>query len=540
MSKKEIKELKFEELTVEQKLGITTVAYCDERHPLDVDYVEKRIRERAVGAIWVVPNCEAHFDIIKRLKDAADYPILVFTDAEAGFGDYTIGRQLPLAIADSTELAYTFGKVTALAAREKGYNVVCNPVVDMNEKNSVCGGVIRTLGYDKYRVTELAGAMARGMHDAGVLTVAKHYPGKSKKDACNIDSHMAETASDATAEEMLDYNLYPYIELDREGLIDGVMLRHARFSRIDPDYPFSLSAKGIGLLRDQGFEGFAVTDALDMIGVVAKFGKFGSIALSIGNAGALSLPFDADNESIMTELKRSYDEGKIPDGVLDAAVRRVLAAQHKLTEMQPKYDVITDEDKATFKRINYDSVIAKADEGLEYTVSRDGRHCFVILTATELDLKDDTKVVEDTMKTVWYDPYRIKAKIEEYFPNSFVTSVNEYPSPLQNRRVLRDIMGYETLKPYDDVVFITFNQSQTYIGRECFSSRIIALFEALDVTKSVSAVLHFGNPFLVEELPHISRIILGTASREGVEAGIDVLAGEYPALGKPVYNVKFK
>ena len=534
-----MKELVFEELSIEQKLGLMSVAFCSEKHPEDIDFVEEQIRKRALGGIWVTPRGSEHAKILKRLKDAADYPLLVFTDAEAGFGNYTIGRHNTLACVDSVEHAYTFGKVSALAAREQGYNVICNPVLDMTDRNTVCGMTIRSLGHDKYRVTELAEAIARGMKDAGVLCVAKHYPGTSDT-AYNIDSHMAETASNMSKETLIENNLYPYIELNKKGLIDGIMAGHARFSEIDPDYPFSLSAKGIQLLRDEGFEGFMITDALDMLGVISKFGKFGSIALAVGNAGSLALPFFADNRSIAKELKKSYDEGTIPDDVLDIAVKRVLTAQHKLTELQPKFQHVTEEDEALFKEINYNSVIARSDEGLSHTVSRDGRHCFVILTATDLDIRDASGVEEDTMKTEWYHPYRIKERIESLFPNSYVSSVNEYPTPQQNRRVMWDIMGFETGNPYDDVVFITFYQSQTYLGRECFSSRVIALFEALDVTNSTAALVHFGNPFLVEDLPHIPRIILGAASHQGVEAGLDVLAGKYPAKGKLVYDIKFK
>lgn len=534
-----MQELTFEELSIEQKLGLMSVAFCSEKYPEDVDFVEEQIKKRAVGAIWVVPRGKEYLNILKRLKEAADYPLLVFTDAESGFGEYMIGRHNTLACVDSVESAYTFGKVTALAAREQGYNVISCPVLDLNDTNTVCGITIRSLGHDKYRVTELAEAITRGMHDGGVLTVAKHYPGTSET-AHEIDSHMAETASNMTKEELLEYNLYPYIELNKKGLIDGVMTGHSRFPKIDPDYPFSLSAKGIEVFREQGFDGFAVTDALDMLGVISKFGKFGSIALAIGNAGSLALPFFADNKSIAKELRKSYDEGKISDDVLDTAVKSVLAAQHKIAVAQPKFDHITEEDKVAFKHINYDSVIARSDEGVSHTVSRDGRHCFVVLTATDLDIRDSAGIEEDTMKTEWYNPYRIKERIEELFPNSFVTSVNEYPTPKQNRKVLREIMGFESGEPYDDVVFITFYQSQTYIGRECFTSRVIALFEALDVTNSTAALVHFGNPFLVEDLPHIPRIIIGAASRQGVEAGLDVLAGEYPARGKLIYDVKFK
>ena len=318
------------------------------------------------------------------------------------------------------------------------------------------------------------------------------------------------------------------------------MLGHARYTKIAPDYPFSVSAKGIQVLRDEGFDGFAITDALGMMGLVSKFGKFGGIELAVANAGALALPFITEAEAIMNHLKKAYENGRIPDSVLDASVKRTLEAQHKVFTMQPKFEEVSDDDIEKFKSLNYDTVYAKADEGLPHTVSRDGRHCFVVLTETDMDIRDTKKVTEDTMKTDWYNPYRIKERLEELFPNSAVTSINLFPTPDQNRQLLREIMGFNTLVPYDDVVFITFYQTQTYIGRECLSSRVISLFEALDVTKSVSALVHFGNPFIVEDLPHIPRIIIGQASSAGVEAGLDVLAGEYPANGKLINDVKFK
>ena len=51
-----MRELKFEELSIEQKLGLMSVAFCSEKYPDDVDFVEEQIKKRAVGAIWVVPQ----------------------------------------------------------------------------------------------------------------------------------------------------------------------------------------------------------------------------------------------------------------------------------------------------------------------------------------------------------------------------------------------------------------------------------------------------------------------------------------------------
>lgn len=537
---KQIKELKFEELTLEQKLGMSCAIFCADWKPEDIDYIEKLIKNRALGAIWVSPNSKGAAQMLHRLKGAANYPILVFTDAEAGLGEHLIGRHYTVACRNSEEHAYAFGKITAITARKMGYNVVCNPIVDMNPKNlnGMCGATTRSLGDDKKRVTELAKAIARGAHDGGVLTVAKHYPGFS--DSTNVDSHMAEVESHMSREALIDYNLYPYIELNKEGLIDGVMLAHARYTEVDPDYPFSISRKGIQILRDYGFEGFAVTDALGMMGIVSKFGKFGSISLAVGNAGALALPFFPETEAIMTELKKAYDRGEIPDEVLDASVKRTLAAQHKVFTMQPKYDEITEEDEIKFKSLNYDTVFAKCDAGLTPAISREARHLFVVLTETDIDIRDTSKVSEDTMKTNWYRPYEIKKQLEELFPNSGITSINLFPSPDQNRRLMREAMGFNTLEPYDDVVFITFYQTLTYIGKECLSTRVLALFEALAVTDSISAVVHFGNPFVMEDLPHQHRIIIGQASPDGVKAGIEVLAGLNEARGKIISDVKFK
>ena len=54
-------------------------------------------------------------------------------------------------------------------------------------------GSERWFGHDKEKVTALAMAEAKGIHDAGILTVGKHYP--SGNNVHNVDSHMAESLS---------------------------------------------------------------------------------------------------------------------------------------------------------------------------------------------------------------------------------------------------------------------------------------------------------------------------------------------------------
>ncbi len=531
---KELKALTLEELSLEQKLGLATISFTWDgaTSPENMEYLAELIKNRALGGIWMAPRAGENDPYLKRLKELADYPLLVFTDAEAGLGEYTIGRHNAIGITDDEELAYTFGKVTAAHAAARGYNVVCNPVLDMTSTTCVCGGNARAYGSDPHRVAALAGAEAQGMHDGGVLTIGKHYPGKAApKDGAKpelIDSHMAETASTATAEDLLDYSLKPYMELDKKGLLDGVMLAHSRFVNIDPDFPISLSKHGIKVLREQGFEGLAMTDALNMMGVVAKFGRKNSIGYAVGNASAMALPFHGNHKQVIDWLRECYDEGIVTDEALDEAVKHVLAMQHKVLSL-PTGVTPTEEDLQNFHRINTDSVFAKTDDGVSVGLDRNGKYHFAVLT--EAGLQGEVHV--DTFKGQWYNPVQIKERLLELFPNAEVTLLSEFPTSREIANFLSDSLDQET-------VFITFCISQAYVGEEKFTPRITSLMKAMQVSNRISTVVHFGNPFLLEDLPHIPRVLVGTISTKGVEAGLQVLAGEYPAKGVMTYDVKLK
>lgn len=532
-----MKELKMEELSVRQKVGMAMVGIIikDDRwegFEENLEYTLNLIRNHSLGAVWVSPRLRNLKQVMEAIKEAADYPILIFTDAESGIGEYMIGRHNAIGCTGSEEHAYTFGKVTAVAARQMGYNVVCNPVLDMINGHAVCGGNVRSFGSDKYKVAQLAAAEAQGMHDGGLLTVGKHYPSATNY-ARQIDSHMAETASLNTVEELLDYNLYPYLELMKKGLLDGIMVGHARLAKIDPDFPGSLSKKVIDIIRNQGFNGFTITDSLQMMGIVSKFGASDSKGLAIAAGNDLALPWE-ETGNCYEALCDCYDKGIISNERLDEAVGRVLEAQRK-TLMVPKYTDITEEDVEKFNSINRDSIFARTDEGLPTAISHDGRHYFVVMVENGTAISDAGKVTIDTFSTPWYNPQKIMRKLEELFPNSAVTAIDQFPSPAQNMKML------ERSVDYDDVVFITFVEGKAYSGMERFTSRITSLVEALQVTNRVSTIVHFGSPYALEDFEdHIPRIIIGGLSADSVNYTLDVLAGKYPAKGVLTYDVKLK
>lgn len=526
----DMKELKLEELSVRQKLGMCLSLFSYGASGVDDEnfqYALQLIREHSLGAFWLTPNNGDFEKMQAKILETADYPILMMTDAESGIGEYRVGEANAIASTGNEELAYTFGKVCAVTARKMGYNVVCNPVVDMCAEDAVCGGVVRSLGGDKEKVARMAAAVARGARDGGVLTVAKHYPSATDP---MIDSHMEENRSMVTKEELLDYNLYPYLYLMKENVLDGIMVGHSRLPNIDPDYPASLSKKVNNVIREQGFDGFLVTDALEMMGVVAKFGRQGCKGLSIAGGCDLALVSGSNRESLEA-LVESYEKGLIDDERLNEAARHVLEAQHKVM-LGNQNPMLTEEDLEKFDRINRDSTFARTDPQVPVALDRNGRYLFVVLKENPMLQEADGKVFVDTMGVKWYKPKQIMEQLKELFPNSGVETIYEFPRPIQNLNIM------DAALKYDEVVFISFVTTQTCVGKECLTDRILTLLRGLKTAGKLSTIVHFGNPFALESTPHVERLLIGNTSEKNVAYTMEILAGKYPAKGVLPYPVK--
>ena len=522
-----MQELRFEELTTRQKLGMVFTG-CFGNAEEGNDFVYELVKQRCLGAVWVYVGNPSAPAIIKKVKEIADYPILILTDAEAGLGEYKIGKQSALGCTGRESDAYAFGKITASIASRIGYNVVCSPVIDMAEGNP------RSLGVNKEKVASMAIAQTRGMHDGGVLSVAKHYPG-ARMDTMK-DTHLTEAVSYETEESLLDYALYPYLKLMEQGLLDGIMTGHKRLGKIDPDHPTSLSKAVIDVIRKQGFKGFAITDALCMMSVRANFDDVTSKGLAVSAGNDLLLPEALDAKESFDCLCEAYDRGMIPDDVLDAAVKRVLAAQHKVT-LLPQNVEPTDEEKAAVKSINKNCIYTITDEGLAPNISPEGRHFIVMMVrnGTKLDNGGDLPVPPvDTFTTNWLNPRRIYEKLAANFPNSQIMAIDEYPMPVPIYQVMRDSL------PYDDVVFVAFTDYAAYILPPEFSYRMRNLINALQGNNRIAAMVYTGSTKALEALEHIPRYIIGCQDEQCIDACIDVLAGKYPAKGVPTYTANLK
>lgn len=104
------------------------------------------------------------------------------------------------------------------------------------------------------------------------------------------------------------------------------MVGHVTYPSLWGDLPASLAPGAYELLRARGFDGVAITDALGMGAVHARFGF--DLAPAMAVAAGADLVLVNQGEQVLTlrdGLLAAVSEGRLSEERLDDAVRRVLA-----------------------------------------------------------------------------------------------------------------------------------------------------------------------------------------------------------------------
>lgn len=246
-------------------IGITGTSLTD---------LERRIlREQSPYAVVLfkrnVGETEELRELIREIKATATRPSLLMIDEEGGRVDrlrhLIPGLPSAEAVGDGArpkEFAAWAGRVIGLALRWFDIEVDLAPVADIRGEVSPKGLERRTFGDDAEGVVELAGAFVRGLHDTGVASCLKHFPGIGLGTG---DPHYGATVIDRSLDALRQRDLIPFQRLGN--LSGAVMIGHGAYPQLDaPDLPASLSRRiATDLLRNTtGFDGLAMSDDMEM------------------------------------------------------------------------------------------------------------------------------------------------------------------------------------------------------------------------------------------------------------------------------------
>lgn len=153
------------------------------------------------------------------------------------------------------------GCLMATELLQVGVDFSFAPVLDCANLNSK---VIGERGFHQQPkiIVALAGAFIDGMHEAGMVATAKHFPGHG---GVTADSHFELPVDGRALDEITECDLVPYKKL--ASALHGVMTAHIQFPHIDIDPPtFSPFWLEKILRRELGFSGLIFSDDLSMKG----------------------------------------------------------------------------------------------------------------------------------------------------------------------------------------------------------------------------------------------------------------------------------
>ena len=291
------------------------------------------VTDDQVGGIFLGGNATGLLTdgALAQVRAASAIPLAVAVDDEGGRVQRidALDGELPSArdmAADLTpQQVYELARRRGEALRARGVTIDFAPSVDVSDQpdDAVIGD--RSFSSDAAVTTQYADAFARGLRDAEVLPVLKHFPGHGRAG----DSHTGEVSTPPLG-QLQGVDLVPYRQLIGRGA-DAVMMGHLDVPGLtEPGTPASISPAALALLRDDlGFDGLVLSDDLGaMRAITDRFDLPEAVRASLAAGVDMALWVTEDRVGeVLDHLEAAVAAGSLPEQRVNEAVRRVLAAK---------------------------------------------------------------------------------------------------------------------------------------------------------------------------------------------------------------------
>ncbi|MEX0779567.1 MAG: glycoside hydrolase family 3 N-terminal domain-containing protein [Balneolales bacterium] len=265
------------------------------------------------------------------MQQRSDLPILISSDFERGVS-MRINRatifpvNMALGAARDTSLSNRVGEAIAREGRSLGVHQNFAPVLDVNNNSGNPVINVRSFGENPELVSEMGEAYMRGLHEGGMISTGKHFPGHGDTDA---DSHLNLPVIPYGMERLNEIELVPFRHAIDHGLM-AMMTAHITLPELteEKSLPATLSRNLMtDLLReDMKFSGLIVTDAMDMHGITNNYPLGESAVLAI-KAGVDMILLPPDPGQAIDAVVAAVNHGNISEERIDQSVIRVLSAK---------------------------------------------------------------------------------------------------------------------------------------------------------------------------------------------------------------------
>ena len=233
---------------------------------------------------------------------------------------------------DNDLMTLQFSQKIASTLNDCGINVNFAPVLDLNYGHgTVIGKAERANSPLPEAVIHHSRIFIQSLKENNIISCGKHFPGQGSAVG---DTHEGYTD---ISESWTVKDLLPFDKLIQSRDLDMIMVSHVFDSRLDPNYPASLSKEFItGMLRnDLGFDGVVICDDPSMNAISDHYDLTESFELML-NAGidlfclGNNLNYDPDfipkSVSSMCQLVKS---GKITEDRIRQSIDRIESLKTK-------------------------------------------------------------------------------------------------------------------------------------------------------------------------------------------------------------------
>ena len=306
----------------------------------DADDAQSVISAHHVGGIFIGSKTNLSMLTDGSLADiarkAGPLPLAVSVDEEGGrvsrlsslIGSAPSARIL--AQTRSADEVYQLALERGRKMRGLGITIDLAPVADVSNApdDTVIGD--RSFSGDPAVVTAYAGAYARGLRDAGLLPVLKHFPGHGHGSG---DSHTGTVTTPPLA-DLQTNDLVPYRTLVTAAPV-GVMIGHMQVPGLTGNDPASLSRPAVQLLRDgtgygaPPFNGPVISDDVSSMAAISdRYGVAEAVLRTLQAGSDVALWVTTDEvAAVLDRLQKAVAAGELAMPAIDASLLRMAAVK---------------------------------------------------------------------------------------------------------------------------------------------------------------------------------------------------------------------